>query len=152
MIIIIPACICTSRVSLAPNFRSRVRICYDSFYVHICLMTVFFCCCFLSLNICSSVRLNVSLIVGRCIFPSLDPCFFSLSVSFSLNTSISVRLYCHWLHVNRYVSWSSYLSFCLSVSVSGILSVILRVSWFVFLSLSVFLNVCSNVSLFYHSL
>ena len=111
---------------------------------------VFVCFCFLSLNICSSVRLNVSLIVGRCIFPSLDPCFFSLSVSFSLNTSISVRLYCHWLHVNRYVSWSSYFSFCLSVSVSGILSVILRVSWFVFLSL--FLNVCSNVSLFYHSL
>ena len=39
----------------------------------------------------------------------------------------SVRLYCHWLHGNRYVSRSAFLSFCLCVSVSGILSVILRV-------------------------
>ena len=101
----------------------------------------------LLLNICISVRLNLSLIVGRCIFPSLDPCFslslpLSLSLSFSLNTSICVRLYCHWLHVNRYVSWFAFLS--LSVSVSGILLVILRVyvSLLVRIYLSLFDSKC----------
>ena len=47
---------------------------------------------FLSLNICISVRLNLSLIVGRCIFPSLDPCF-SLSPSLSLSLFLSEHLY-----------------------------------------------------------
>ena len=79
-------------------------------------------CAYASLDhVCFSLSLWTSVVVFgyivfdcRFIFPSLDPCF---SLSFFLNTSISVRLYCHWLYVNR---------FFLSVSVSGMLSVILR--------------------------
>ena len=51
----------------------------------------------------------------RCIFPTLDPYF---SLSSSLNTSINVRLYCHWFYVNRYVSWSMFLGLFLSVCLS----------------------------------
>ena len=39
-----------------------------------------------------------------------------VSLSFSLNTSISVRLYCHWLYMNRYVSWSAFLSLSVCLS------------------------------------
>ena len=120
-------------------------------------------CAYASLDhVCFSLSLWRSLVVFgyivtdcRCIFPSLDPC---VSLSFSLNTSISVRLYCHWLFVRRYVSWSTFLSlsFVMSVSVSGVLSVNLRVYVRLLIrisfSLSLSLNVCSSVRLFYNSL
>ena len=47
----------------------------------------------------------------KCAF--LDPCF---SLSFSLNVFIRARLFWDWLYVYRYVCWSSFLSFSLSVS------------------------------------
>ena len=50
----------------------------------------------------------------KCAF--LDPCF---SLSFCLNGFIRVRLYCDWLYVYRYVSWPSFLSLFLSVSVTS---------------------------------
>ena len=50
-----------------------------------------------------------------CICTSLDACF---SV-FSLNASIGFRLYCHWLSVYRFVSWSAFLSVFLFVLVSA---------------------------------
>ena len=43
---------------------------------------------------------------------------WSLFLSFSLNTFLSVRLYYHWLYLQRYVSWSAFLCLFLSVSVS----------------------------------
>ena len=46
-----------------------------------------------------------------CICTSLDTCF---SV-FSLNDSLGFRLYCHWLSVYRFVSWSVFLSMFLFV-------------------------------------
>ena len=53
-----------------------------------------------------------------CICTSLAPC---VSLSFSLNTSLSVWLYCHWLFTYRGTSLDPRfsLSFSLSVSVSG---------------------------------
>ena len=78
MIIIIPACIRTSLdsyfclISLALNVRSRVRIYYDSLYVHIRLLIVFVFL-FLSeyMQYCSAKFVTDC----RCIFPSLGPCF-----------------------------------------------------------------------------
>ena len=50
-----------------------------------------------------------------CICTSLDARF---SV-FSLNASIGFRLYCHWLSVYTFVSWSAFLTMFLFVSVSA---------------------------------
>ena len=50
------------------------------------------------------------------LFFSMWPCF---SV-FSLNGFIGFRLYCHWLSVYRFVSWSAFLSMFLSVCLSDI--------------------------------
>ena len=81
---------------------------------------VLFCCCCvytyvswvlsvsLCLNVCSYIITHC-----RCKCAFLDPCF---SISFSLNVFIRARLYWDWLYVYRYVSWSSLLSFSLSVS------------------------------------
>ena len=121
---------------LALNVRSSVRICYDSLYVHMRPLD----------DVCFSLWFIV------CAYASLDDVCFSLSlcahtvVVFSLNTSISVRLYCHWLYANRYVFWSTFFHLILSlfVSVSGILSVILRVYvlLLLFISFSLFVSKC----------
>ena len=44
-----------------------------------------------------------------CICTSLDSCFF---LAFSLIVYICIRLYCHWLYVYRYISYST---ICLSL-------------------------------------
>ena len=50
-----------------------------------------------------------------CICTYLDPCF---SLSFSLIVYVCVRLYCHWLYVYRYISYSAFLSISLYLSFS----------------------------------
>ena len=79
----------------------------------------------------------------RCIFPSLDPCF-----SLSLNTSMSVRLYCHWLYVNRYVYWSAFLSLSVCLSVRYIVGnyTCIRTSLDSYFFLSLCLWICVAVS------
>ena len=80
--------------------------------------------------------------------------FFSFSYSF--NGYSSVRLYCHWLQFYRYFSWSAYpslFSFSLSVSVYGyIIGKSAYVPWFIFVSLSFYVNVFTTARLYYYSL
>ena len=88
----------------------------------------------------------------RCIFPSLDPCF---SVSHFLSEYLCcLRLYCHWLYVKRYVSWSAFLfrSVCLGVWYIIGNSTCIPTSLDPYFSLSLSLNVCSSVRLCYNSL
>ena len=156
-IIIVTECTCIgTSLDLSHLFGSECPFqCPDMLWLIVCTDTsldrVWF-----SLSIWRSVVVFGYIVTDcRCIFPSLDPCF---SLSFSLNTSISVRLYCHWLFVRRYVSWSTFLSlsFVMSVSVSGVLSVNLRVYVRLLIrtsvSLSLALNVRSSVQICYDSL
>ena len=80
-----------------------------------------------------------------CICTSLDTCF---SV-FSLNDSLGFRLYCHWLSVYRFVSWSAFLSMFLFVWVFAYIAAVLRVyaRHFTCVSLSLYcLWICTPVS------
>ena len=122
MSIIIPVYIRTSLdshfclTSLAQNVRSNVRICDDSLYVHISLLSF-------SLNICRSVRLychwlSVYISVSWSVFLSL-----SLSLWIPLWVFGYIVTDCTWIGTCTDPRFSLFLS----VSVSGILSVIIRV-------------------------
>ena len=58
---------------------------------------------------------NYIIIHSWCICRSLDSCF---SLAFSLIFYICVQLYCHWLYVYRYVSYSAFLSISHSLCLS----------------------------------
>ena len=87
---------------------------FFSFYLNICISLWLYCD---SLYVYMYVTVFSYIVT----FPSLDPCF-SLSLSFSLNTSFSVGLYCHWLYMNRYMSWSAFLSLSVCLNIRYIIS------------------------------
>ena len=114
-IIIVTECTCIGKsLDLSHLFGSECPFqCPDMLWLYVCAYTsldrVWF-----SLSLWRSVVVFGYIVTDcRCIFPSLDPCF---SLSLSLNTSISVRLYCYWLGTCLDPRFS--LSFALSVSVS----------------------------------
>ena len=107
-------------------------------------------CVYTSLDrVCFSLFLWISVLVFgyvvihcTCICTSINPC---LSVSFPLNASTNVRLYCHWLYVYSYVSWSAFFSVFLCLSqCPRILSLILRVylCHLIHVFLSLFVSEC----------
>ena len=140
-------CIIINSACIAFYFYLPLRL-WRSVPVSGCVITD--CMCIMSLDsVCFSLSLCISVvvfgdIVAHCtrILSSLDSVF--LSFSFSLNTSFSVRLYCHWLYVQKYVSWSAFLSLsvclfqCLLIF-SVIVCVCVR-PLILFLSLSLSLN------------
>ena len=90
----------------------------------------------------------------RCIFPSVHT-FLSLPLSIWIPLFVFgyIAIDCTWIGTCLDPLFS--LSFSLSVLVSGILSLIVRVCVRLLIrifSLSLSLNMCSSVSLFYHSL
>ena len=110
--------------------------------IHYRCIYVSWSCLYLSFsqNICISVRYIVTRCTCMC--TSIDPC---LSVSFPLNAFTNVRLYCHWLYVYSYVSWSAFVSVFLCLSqCPRILSVILRVylCHLIHVFLSLFVSEC----------
>ena len=84
----------------------------------------------------------------RCKCTSLDSCF---PLSFSLNVSLHIRLYCYWFYEYTYVSWFLFLCLWMSVSFSLNIRISLRlywllgrvyVSWSLFLDFSFFVSEC----------
>ena len=84
----------------------------------------------------------MSLIVRVYMYVSWSVC---LSHFHSVNASICVRLYCHWLYVYRYLSSSKFLSVSLFHCLSqcpGIILVNLRVHLLIGIFLSLFVSQC----------
>ena len=81
-----------------------------------CVCTSLYPCFSLSLCVWMCIPVSDYIIIHSwCICTYLDPCF---SLSFSVIVYICVRLYCHWLYVYRYVSYSTFLSISLSLCLS----------------------------------
>ena len=101
-------------------------------------------CVSFALNICSAilaliVRIYVCLLMRVSLWISAV-----VLLTFFLSASISVRVCCHWLYVYRYLSWSAFLSLCLS-QCPGILLVNMRVYVRLLIRISLSLNACSTL-------
>ena len=72
---------------------------------------------------------------------------------FSLTAPIGFQLYCHWLSVYSFISWSTFLSMLSLSKYPRILPLISRVyvRHITRVSLSLFLNVYASVRIYYHS-
>ena len=72
---------------------------------------------------------------------------------FSLTAPIGFQLYCHWLSVYSFISWSTFLSMLSLSKYPRILPLILRVyvRHITHVFLSLFLNVYASVRIYYHS-